>query len=249
MNWILRNDEPRLFAIAFASTVLPVPGTSSMRRWPRQSSATRASWTSWCLPTITRSTLAITRSPDSWIFVIVLADSCRCASGGRGQSGDGTGPTSRGVGRSRGMQIVRPNGGDGSASRASAPRSRCDRPPRPSSAPRSAAITARNRSPDANDAAPSTPNTAITTVATSASPIRSIIGRGGRRTASGSAAPAGTPGSGGASPGLPGVVMAARRSRRGAGLRRAGRRATHRNRRARRSRRSRSWEPPRARSR
>ena len=36
--------------MALASTVLPVPGTSSMSRWPRHIRATRARRTSWCLP-------------------------------------------------------------------------------------------------------------------------------------------------------------------------------------------------------
>ena len=55
--------------MALASTVLPVPGTSSISRWPWHSSATRASRTSSCLPTMTRSTLAMTRSPDSWMVI------------------------------------------------------------------------------------------------------------------------------------------------------------------------------------
>ena len=44
------------------------PGTSSMSRCPWHSSATSASRTSACLPTITRSTFAATRSADSWIL-------------------------------------------------------------------------------------------------------------------------------------------------------------------------------------
>ena len=50
MNWMRRNVQPRLRAIALASMVLPMPGTSSIRRWPRHSRATRARRTSWCLP-------------------------------------------------------------------------------------------------------------------------------------------------------------------------------------------------------
>ena len=73
MNWMRRNEQPRLRAMALARTVLPVPGTSSISRWPRHRSATRASRTSWCLPTITRSTLARTLSPVSWIFDIGLS--------------------------------------------------------------------------------------------------------------------------------------------------------------------------------
>ena len=78
MNWIRRKLQPRLRAIALARTVLPVPGTSSIRRWPRQSSATRASRTSWCLPTITRSTLARTFSPVCSRLVIRLLGESRC---------------------------------------------------------------------------------------------------------------------------------------------------------------------------
>ena len=72
MNWIRRNVQPRLRAIALASTVLPVPGTSSISRWPRHMSATRARRTSWCLPTMTRSTLARTLSPTCWMLLIGL---------------------------------------------------------------------------------------------------------------------------------------------------------------------------------
>ena len=32
VNWMRRNEQPRLRAIALARTVLPVPGTSSMSR-------------------------------------------------------------------------------------------------------------------------------------------------------------------------------------------------------------------------
>src|SRR5258705_4304234 len=72
-----RNVQPRLLAIALASTVLPVPGTSSIRRWPLHSSATRAKRTSLCLPTMTRSTLAMTWSPTCWIPVMQLPSMIR----------------------------------------------------------------------------------------------------------------------------------------------------------------------------
>ena len=72
MNWIRRKVQPRLRAMAFASTVLPVPGTSSIRRWPRHRRATRASRTSLCFPTMTRSTLARTLSPTCWMLLIGL---------------------------------------------------------------------------------------------------------------------------------------------------------------------------------
>ncbi len=73
--------------MALARTVLPVPGTSSMSRWPRHIRATSASRTSLCLPTITRSTLATTFSPVSWIFVVIVlprgVTGDRVADGGR----------------------------------------------------------------------------------------------------------------------------------------------------------------------
>jgi hypothetical protein len=72
VNWMRRKLQPRLLAMAFASTVLPVPGTSSMSTWPRHRSATRANLTSACLPTMTRSTFAMTRSPVCWILLMTL---------------------------------------------------------------------------------------------------------------------------------------------------------------------------------
>ena len=66
VNWMRRNEQPMLRLSALASIVLPTPGTSSIRMWPSHSSATSAIRTSTCLPTITRSTLATTRSADSW---------------------------------------------------------------------------------------------------------------------------------------------------------------------------------------
>ena len=58
-----------------------------MSRWPRHIRATRASLTSLCLPTITRSTLATTFSPVSWIFVVIVlprgVTGDRVADGGR----------------------------------------------------------------------------------------------------------------------------------------------------------------------
>ncbi len=68
-----RKVQPRLRATALASMVLPVPGTSSMSKWPRHSSATRVSRTSWRLPMMTRSTLAATFSPVSWMVLMTLS--------------------------------------------------------------------------------------------------------------------------------------------------------------------------------
>src|SRR5437899_1897857 len=60
VNWIRRKEQPSDRASALARTVLPVPGTSSTRMWPRQTRATSASSISWCLPKITRSTFSTT---------------------------------------------------------------------------------------------------------------------------------------------------------------------------------------------
>ena len=68
MNWMRRNVQPMDREMALASIVLPTPGTSSMRMWPSHRSATIASRTSACLPTITRSTFATMRSAGSWTF-------------------------------------------------------------------------------------------------------------------------------------------------------------------------------------
>src|SRR4051812_8087993 len=98
--------------MAFARTVLPVPGTSSMSRWPRHSRATRASRTSRCLPTMTRSTLARTLSPVSWILVIGLSRGLgRRVRWRQGRAGGRSGS----AGRRRGCQIVRPEPENGSA--------------------------------------------------------------------------------------------------------------------------------------
>ena len=52
VNWIRLKLLPTLRAIALARTVFPTPGTSSIRTWPRHSSATRTRLTSRRLPTI-----------------------------------------------------------------------------------------------------------------------------------------------------------------------------------------------------
>ncbi len=58
MNWMRWHEPPIDRAIAFASDVLPTPGTSSMRRCPSASMHTSARWIGSRLPWITRSTLA-----------------------------------------------------------------------------------------------------------------------------------------------------------------------------------------------
>ena len=57
VNCMRRNSSPTLAASARASVVLPTPGTSSISRWPRASSAATASSTTSRLPSSTRSTL------------------------------------------------------------------------------------------------------------------------------------------------------------------------------------------------
>ena len=57
VNWMRRNEQSMDRAIAFASIVLPTPGTSSMRRCPSATSATSASRISAFFPRTTRSTL------------------------------------------------------------------------------------------------------------------------------------------------------------------------------------------------
>ena len=52
-------------ASGLASIVLPTPGTSSISTCPWHSMATKANRTSWCLPMMTFSTLAMMRSPTS----------------------------------------------------------------------------------------------------------------------------------------------------------------------------------------
>src|SRR5919106_1512725 len=79
VNWMRRKLQPMLWLSALASIVLPTPGTSSMRMWPSQRSATSAIRTSLCLPTMTRSTLATTRSAGCWTFFTAGGSpSCGC---------------------------------------------------------------------------------------------------------------------------------------------------------------------------
>src|SRR5579875_3277604 len=62
VNWMRLKVQPIERASDFASTVLPTPGTSSISKWPWQTSAMRASSTSWRFPTMTFSTLRSTAS-------------------------------------------------------------------------------------------------------------------------------------------------------------------------------------------
>ena len=55
VNWMRRHVPPTERAIAFASDVLPTPGTSSMSRWPSAKRHTSARWIARRLPRITDS--------------------------------------------------------------------------------------------------------------------------------------------------------------------------------------------------
>jgi len=72
MRW---NELSSDFANAFASVVLPMPGTSSSSTCPSHSSATSSSSTVSSLPTMTRATLALIRlavSATCAISVMIL---------------------------------------------------------------------------------------------------------------------------------------------------------------------------------
>ena len=55
MNWMRRHVPPTERAMAFASEVLPTPGTSSTSRWPSANRHTSARWIARRLPRITVS--------------------------------------------------------------------------------------------------------------------------------------------------------------------------------------------------
>src|SRR5581483_11799533 len=61
VNWMRWNETPMERASAEASVVLPTPGTSSMRRWPRATRPMTASRTTAGLPTRARPTLSSRR--------------------------------------------------------------------------------------------------------------------------------------------------------------------------------------------
>jgi hypothetical protein len=58
VNWIRRNVHPRLRAMAFGEDRLARAGHVLDQQVAAHRSATSASRTSWCLPTMTRSTFA-----------------------------------------------------------------------------------------------------------------------------------------------------------------------------------------------
>jgi hypothetical protein len=60
VNWMRRKVQPMDRAKDLASTVLPTPGTSSIKVWPRHNRAINVSSTASRLPTMTRSTFATT---------------------------------------------------------------------------------------------------------------------------------------------------------------------------------------------
>ncbi len=61
VNWMRWNFPPIERASAAASVVLPTPGTSSIKRWPRASNPTTASRTASGLPTTQRPMFASNR--------------------------------------------------------------------------------------------------------------------------------------------------------------------------------------------
>src|SRR5438876_8261461 len=61
VNWMRLKEHPIERAIALVRTVLPTPGTSSINTCPLQMTAMRLNATDSALPTITFSTLLITR--------------------------------------------------------------------------------------------------------------------------------------------------------------------------------------------
>src|SRR6266566_5549229 len=61
VNWMRLNVHPMERAIALVRTVLPTPGTSSINTCPRQITAIKLKATGSAFPTITFSTLLITR--------------------------------------------------------------------------------------------------------------------------------------------------------------------------------------------
>ena len=58
VNWMREVVPSSVLASAFASTVLPVPGTSSSSTWPSETSAVSTSLMTCRLPTIALSTFA-----------------------------------------------------------------------------------------------------------------------------------------------------------------------------------------------
>src|SRR3954447_25465667 len=65
VNWTRRTEQSIDRASAFANFVLPTPGTSSMSRCPSASRTASPTDTVECLPSITRSMLALIRVPAS----------------------------------------------------------------------------------------------------------------------------------------------------------------------------------------
>src|ERR1700687_3221273 len=65
VNWRRSKEQPRERASDLASIVLPTPGTSSIRMWPRLSSAMAQSSISALLPTSTRLTFSAIRAPGA----------------------------------------------------------------------------------------------------------------------------------------------------------------------------------------
>lgn len=64
VNWMRRKLTPKERASATPSKVLPIPGTSSMRRWPRAIKVIAVSLTASVLPTNTLATASISGLTD-----------------------------------------------------------------------------------------------------------------------------------------------------------------------------------------
>ena len=85
MNWMRELVPCTVLAIDLASTVLPVPGTSSSRRWPPVSMQVSASRIVLVLPLMAMSTLSTSWSKVSanhadWSGWMVMGSSqCLCA--------------------------------------------------------------------------------------------------------------------------------------------------------------------------
>ena len=75
VNWMRLMVPPVARASAFASIVLPTPGTSSISRWPPASMTASAALMASSLPSITVATAARTRSADARTDSAALASS------------------------------------------------------------------------------------------------------------------------------------------------------------------------------
>src|SRR5580692_4124601 len=73
VNWIRLCEPCTELAIALASEVFPVPGKSSISRWPSDTRQVSASRTMCCLPSTACSTL-VTSAPKARVNQLVCSD-------------------------------------------------------------------------------------------------------------------------------------------------------------------------------